>query len=140
MAEQQLDLLEFPAPGAAELGAGSAEVVRPQPETQLVPVKDRGGEDRLGRERVAGDLAVAVERAQDPPLGNAGRGAPPVDRLLDPGRDRDRAQAAVLAAEVHDHPAAVALLDVLDRQCHGFGAAQPAADQQGEEGAVPLSL
>ena len=140
MAEQQLDLLQFPAPGAAELGAGPPEVVRPQPEAELVPVENRGGEDRLGRERVAGDLAVAVERAQDPPLGDAGRGAPEVDRLLDPGRDGDGAQAAVLAAEVDDHPAAVALLDVLDRQRHGLAAAQPAADQQGEERAIPLSL
>ena len=63
--------------------------------------------------------------------------APAVDRLFHPGRDRDRAQAAVLAAEVDDHPAAVALLDVLDRERHGFGAAEAAADQQGEERAVP---
>ena len=65
---------------------------------------------------------------------------PPVDRLLHPGRDRDRAQAAVLAAEIHDHPAAVALLDVLDGQRHGFAAAQPAADQQGEQRAIAFSL
>ena len=62
MAEQQLDLLEVPAPGAAELGAGPPQVVRPQAETELIPIENRGGEDRLGRERVAGDLAVAVQR------------------------------------------------------------------------------
>ena len=71
VAEQQLDLLQFPAPAAAELGAGSPEIVRPQPQAQLVPIKDRDGEDGLGRERVAGDLAVAVEGAQDPTFGNA---------------------------------------------------------------------
>ena len=69
-----------------------------------------------------------------------GCGAPPVDCLLDPGRNRDGAQAAVLAAEVDDHPAAVALLDVPGRERHGFAAAQPAADQQGEQGAIALPL
>ena len=48
MAEQQLDLLQFPAPAAAELGAGPPEIVRPQPQAELVAVENRGGEDGLG--------------------------------------------------------------------------------------------
>ena len=61
---------------------------------------------------------------------------PEVDRLLHPGRHRHRADAAVLAVKVDEHPAAVALLNVLDRKRRGFGAAQPAADQQGQDGAI----
>ena len=73
-------------------------------------------------------------------LGDAGGVAPEVDRLLDPGRDGDRAQAAVLAAQIDDHPAAVALLDVVDRQRHGFAAAQAAADEQRQQGAIAFAF
>jgi hypothetical protein len=69
MVQQELDLLEIATPAAAELGAGSSQIVRPQP--QLLSVEHCYGEDRLGAQRVAGDLPVAVER-QDHPLGNAG--------------------------------------------------------------------
>ena len=49
MAEQELDLLQFPAPAAAQLGAGPPQIMRPQAEAQLVAVENRGGEDRLRR-------------------------------------------------------------------------------------------
>ena len=67
MAEQELDLFEFPAPAAAELGAGAAQVVGLELQSQLLAVKDDHGEHGLGRERGAGDLAVAVQRTQQRP-------------------------------------------------------------------------
>ena len=69
MAEQQLDLFQFPAPAPAKLRACSSEIVRPQAQAELVAVANRGGKDGLGRKRVAGNPAVPVQRAQDPPVG-----------------------------------------------------------------------
>ena len=46
----------------------------------------------------------------------------------------------MFAAQVDDHPAAVALLDVVERQRDGFAAAQAAADQQGQQRAIALAL
>src|SRR5262244_619877 len=53
---------------------------------------------------------------------------------------RDAAHAPVLAAQIHDHPAALPLPDVLEAQpCHFF-AAQSAADHDGQHGAVASAL
>jgi hypothetical protein len=46
----------------------------------------------------------------------------------------------VLAAQVHDHPAGLPLADILEAQARHFVAAQPAADHDGQHGAVALAL
>ena len=140
MAEQELDLFQFPAPAAAEFGAGAAQVVGPEPQSQLLAVKTAAastawGESespviwpwRLSERRIRPSVMPAASHHRSTAcLTQAGTG--------------DGAQAAVLAAEIDDHPAAVALLDVSDGQGHGFAAAQPAADEQGQQGAIALAL
>ena len=71
MAEQELDLFEFPAPGAAEFGAGAAQVMRSELESQLPTVKLDHGKDGLGRERRSGNVPVAVQRTQQAPGRNS---------------------------------------------------------------------
>ena len=51
------------------------------------------------------------ERSRRPSV-IAGGFRPEVDGQFDPGRHRNGSHPAVFAAEVDDHPAAVALLDV----------------------------
>ena len=83
---------------------------------------------------------MAVERAQQASLGNRRSFQPEIDGQFDPARHRDGAQAVVFAAQVDDDPAAVALLHVLGGKCHRFAAAQAAADQQGQHGAIPFAF
>jgi hypothetical protein len=64
VAEQELDLFEFAAGGAAELGAGAAQVMGLELQSQFPAVEPDRGEHGLRRERRAGDTAVPVERAQ----------------------------------------------------------------------------
>ena len=62
------------------------------------------------------------------PAGQARRGAPGIQLHLDPPRHGNGAQAAAFTQQVDDRPPAVALLDVLEGDLGGLGAAQPAAD------------
>ena len=140
MAEQELDLFEFAAGGAAEFGAGAAQVVGLELQSQFPAVKPDRSEHGLRRERRAGDPAVPVERAEHAALANPGGVHLEVERELHPGGHRNRPHPAVFAAEIDDHPAAVALLDVLHGQRHRLAAAQAAADQQCEQGSVALAF
>ena len=45
----------------------------------------------------------------------------------------------MLAQKIDDHPSLLALLDVCKCETHGLGTTQSAADQDGEEGAIPLA-
>ena len=74
------------------------------------------------------------------PLGHARHHRPRIDRVLHPRRHRDRPHAPVLADQIDDAPAVVALLDVLHRQVRQFGPAQSAPEQRGEHGPVAQSL
>jgi len=65
-------------------------------------------------------VVASIHRAEYSAFRNAARGSPHIDRHLHPGRHRHGADAAVLANEVYDTPAAIALLDVCERQRRGL--------------------
>ena len=67
-------------------------------------------------------------------------GRPGVDRNLDKGRDGHGPDPLALAHQVDEHPAAVALLDVPALERREFAAAQGAAQEHRENGAVPFSF
>ena len=77
--------------------------------------------------RLALHLVSAADAPEHVPVSHAGRFHPGVDGDLHRGRHRNRAYAPVLAEEVHDAPAVVALLYVLQRKRRHFRSAQPAA-------------
>src|SRR5260370_30681170 len=67
-------------------------------------------------------------------------GSPSVDRHLHPGGHGHRADAAVFADHIDDAPAIIALLHVRVREgCH-LRPTQTAAEENGEDGAIPQSL
>ena len=63
------------------------------------------------------------------PHGEAGGSGPAIDSHLGPGGHGHGAHAASLPDQVDDHPAAVARLDVFDRQGGEFASAEPTTDQ-----------
>ena len=89
-----------------ELGEGSAQVVRRDPDADPVTVSGDRLEDPLGPERTALDLGS--------------------------GRHRDGADVAVLADEVDDRPAAFSLSDRVEAQACEL----PAPQQQAQQDAV----
>jgi len=70
---------------------------------------------------------------EDPAGGQAGSFPPILNRHLGPSRHGDGADAAALAFQIHDRPAAGALLDFLEPEFGNFVAAQAAAHQEGQD-------
>jgi hypothetical protein len=114
VAEQQLDLLEVAAGGAAEFGAGAAQIVGAEQQAELGAVCADEGEHRLGRQgRSVEGIGLRNGTEEAPGTDACGHG-PAVERLFDPGGQGHGADAAVLAAQIDQHPAALSLLDVCD--------------------------
>ena len=111
--QRDLDLLERRAAPVGELGEGAPQVVRRDPaEAGPAGVGGDGLEDRLRGERTGADAAGFGDGAQHGPRGDPGGRGPAIEHRLGPGRHRDGADAAVLADEIDDRPAALALRDV----------------------------
>src|ERR1019366_9803834 len=98
--------------------------------------------------RTAAQIALlfsASPRSRAPPLTTGRNTLPPVisasnsprvDSGLCPCGHRNRPDLAAFAREIHDAPAAVALLNVIEVEAGEFGSAQPATDQEGEQRAI----
>src|ERR1039458_6209338 len=84
---------------------------------------------RTPRDAFAAHLVAVCDAPQHVTFRHASRLSPGVDGDLHPSRHRNRAHAAVLPEEVHNAPAVVALLNVLQRKRRHFRSAQPAAQQ-----------
>jgi hypothetical protein len=140
VAEQELDLLDISAVLSAEFGAGAAQVVRPE---ALDP-------DLFGRlldhrpdcpaAHALLNLAAFGHGAKQPAIFHACGGHPGVDSLLDPHRDRHRANASSLPFEICQHPAALPQLDRIDIEQGELLPAQDAADQHAQQDVIPLAL
>lgn len=65
---------------------------------------------------------------------------PGINRGLHPRGHRDRPHPPVLSDQIHDAPAAVALLDVLRSQVRQFAPPQSAPEKRSEHGAVAQPL
>jgi hypothetical protein len=57
---------------------------------------------------------MPVHGSQEPPFVNCRGFRPKIQSLLHPRGHRDRPNAPMLPTEIHDHPAPVALLDVIN--------------------------
>jgi len=79
-----------------------------------------------------------ANRSEDSTVRDAGCRGPTVDCVFDPLRHGDRADVAAFANQVNDGPVSLTGLDVIDFQGGKFGAAQSAADQDGDHGAISL--
>ena len=95
---------------------------------------------RLRGKRIAREHAVAIERPEQFSLDDIGSIHPEIERLFDPRRNGDRANTAVLAAEVNQHPTAIPLLHMVRFQCHQFGSPQSASDEDRQNRPVPNSF
>ena len=92
--------------------------------------------DDLLAQTLATDTRPPVHGTEHVTVGDAGRRCPRIDRHLHPGRHRRGADPPVLSDEIDDAPAAVALLDVRERERSHFRSPQPAAQKNGQNGAI----
>ena len=116
MAEQQLDLLKLASGGSAELCARPATIMRRDAgDASLGCIPLEHLPDDFFGHGLALYLVASIHRAEYAALAQTGCGSPGVDRDFHPSRHRNGAHAAVLADEVNDTPAAIALLDVRER-------------------------
>ena len=97
-------------------------------------------EDRLIRNRTVPDPSALRHTPQHGPAGDLGGGGPGIERRLGPGRHRDGADAAVLAEELDDRPAALALRHISKLQPGELPPPQPAAHQQPQQDPVPQAF
>ena len=116
MAERELDLLEGRVAFMGELGIGPPQVMR----GQLGDADNAGGlaqsqpNGMTVAEPLSADVAAAVDWAErGAGLGAGGQGLR-IDAGLAPARHRHATDAAMLADQVNDYPARLALLDMLD--------------------------
>src|ERR1035438_1550263 len=91
------------------------------------------------RRRSVFRILTLTHTAEQRSRSDAGGGGPLVDRRLHKWRDGDGADFLALAREVDQNRAAFALLDVLALERGEFAPPETAADQHGEDGAVPFA-
>ena len=99
-------------------------------------------DDRPDRPVAQGQLAQLSglrDRPKQRPIGDAGGLSPAVDALLDPERHGNGTDAPSLPHQVDDRRPALALDDLLELQLGELLAAQPAADQERQQGVVAFA-
>ena len=115
MTKEELDLIQFAAGQMAQARTGPSEVVW----SELVDVRaSRSSPDDipeyLRRHPVTPDPARLVDRTKDRAVCDAGSRRPRVDRRLNPGRHRNRADVPTFADEIRNDPVLLALLERLE--------------------------
>ena len=115
---------------------GAPQVMRGERDTEPLCVRPDDLEDRLGLEPPGSDLTVAINAPEHRPTRNSGGAFPADNCIVGPQRNRHAAHAAVFADQVHDEPASLAMLDVVDVERCYLGTAQPGAEQKAEHCAV----
>ena len=114
MAEKELDLFEVSTVLAAEFGAGAAQVVGAEVfDADLFRRLLDHTPHRPVAQFLSDDASAFIDRAQQVPGAVPGLSRPSVDQLLDPQGHGHGTNAAAFAAQIGDHTAALALLNIL---------------------------
>ena len=95
--------------------------------------------DNLLAQHFARDAVSAIYRTEHVTFRHAGWRCPGIDRHLHPGRHRRGADPAVLADQINDAPAAIALLQVRECERRDLRPSETAAEKNGENGSVAQS-
>ena len=133
------DLFEGGVALVGEFGERPAEVVGGDLDADPPAVFCHHLEDGLRGHAVAHDAIALVDGAQQPAARDAGSQHPFVDGQFGPGRHGHGADALAFADQVDEHPAGVALLDVIDREPRQLLAAQAAAEEQTKQNPIAFS-
>lgn len=117
MSEQELDLLKLTAATVAQLRTGSAQVMRGNVlEARSLAAGLDYVPDNVLRDATPPYFSKSGHRSKDFALTNAGSSYPLIESAFDPGRNRDRADVATFADQVHHSPVSLAHLDVIQLQ------------------------
>src|ERR1700727_2223616 len=95
--------------------------------------------DDLFAQTCASDSVSAIYRTKDVTLRQARRKHPRINGHLYPGRHRRGADPTMLADQINDAPAAIALLQVRESERGHLRAPQATAEKNGEDSSVAQS-
>jgi hypothetical protein len=137
VAQQQLDLLKLPARRAAQLSAGTAQVMRRNAgNAQAGRILAEHLPDHLFAQVLTGNSAGTVHGPKNVTNDDARWRCPRVDRDFHPSGHRCRTDAAVFANQIDNAPPAIALLNMSKGQgCH-FRSPESTSQKDGEDGAI----
>jgi hypothetical protein len=122
MTEEQLDLLKLAAGRAAQLRAGTSQVMGcDSGDANLGCIAPEHLPDDLFAEAFAGDAAVPFHWPKNMTGSDARGRSPRINRLLHPSRHRRGADASMLSNEIDDAPASITLLNMRERERRHFG-------------------
>jgi len=100
----------------SELGVGAAQIMGGKAfHTEGSGIRLHGIEDSLRGHPRAVDATAFVDGPEHGPGRESRARDPNIERRFRPARHGDRAHARPFADQIGDHPAAIALLDVLER-------------------------
>src|SRR5579872_1622807 len=140
VAEGDLNLLERGAAVACQTGVGSAQIVRSEAQTEPGSIRHDDLIDSLSADAVSDQVIGLIDGTEQPPLANAGGCEPDLQAGPSPAWNGNRTRAVVFAYQVHDDPAAVAFLELLDGKRSQLIPSQSGADEQGEQSLVAPAL
>lgn len=140
MAQQELDLLKFPAGFMTETGACATHVMGSHIfKAALRTSSFHNTPDGLGAEGGFSDPLGLVDGPKYRSGGDVGGTEPAVHCGLDPCRDWDGPHLATLAHKVGDDPVLVSLLQIFDGERGCLGPSEPASEKHGDHGIVALA-
>jgi len=140
VAEQELDLLQVSTALRRVWRTSYAVVGSDFREARRLRVEADKLLDGLVSHASAHNASALVDGPEQPAQVDARRFAPAVEADLHPGWNRNGADAPALADQVHDHPAAITLLDVFDGERRRFRPPQTTADQHCKNRPVSFTL
>jgi hypothetical protein len=140
VSQEHLDLLKLPAGGPVHLRACPPEIVRGDTrQTDRRRILLEQLPHYFSLKTTARTWSPRSTAPNKLAIGHAGSRGPAIDRFLDPGRHRNRADAAVLPYKVHDAPPGIRLLDVPECYRGDFRPSQSAAQKHREDGTIAES-
>jgi len=141
MTEKQLDLLKLTTGRSAELGAGAPQVMRCQGRNaRYLGILPKHLPDYFLAQSFTSHLLLAVHGPKNVAVYDPRRVRPSINRYLHPDWYGRRADPAVLSNEIHDAPAAIALLYMCECERRNLGPSEATAEQNRQHGSIPQSL
>jgi hypothetical protein len=139
MPQQELNLLQLAPARVAQLRTGSPQVMRRNMlQARSLATGLDHVPDNILRDAVPPHLFRPSDGSEDPSLRDPGRYGPLIKRCFNPSWNRDGANVAALADQIHHCPVPLAHLDFIQLQAHKFRPAKTTTKQHGQHCVVAL--
>src|ERR1043166_5778731 len=140
MAERHLDLFELRPALVRQPGIRAPKIVGCEiRQSKLSRIFPQYRPDAFPSQGLMGDPSASINWPEDPAYVDCRSRTPVINSEFRPGRHWNGADPAVFADQIDNHPAPLALLDVVESKRRGFGTSQPATDQDRQQRAIAFS-